>query len=168
MRSYVVLLAVACLTVGLTVGTAQAVRLNAPAPDFTLKDIQGATQSLSAYRGKVVLLNFWSTTCGPCVVEIPSLVDLYHEYKGQGLVVLGVALDPSEKPVRELAVKLKITYPNLLDSSKDVYFDSYGLFGQPVSIIVDRNGVAREKIIGGALWTSPQMKSKIQTYLKGR
>lgn len=147
---------------------ALAVKLNSPAPDFTLKELSGAKLTLSGQKGKVVILNFWSTTCGPCVVELPSLNDLYKELKGQGLVVLGVALDPSEKPVRELTAKLKIEYPNLLDSTKDVYFDTYGLFGQPVSVIVDRSGIVREKIIGGVEWTSPQMKAKIQGYLKGR
>ncbi len=156
------------LLVALSVVPASAIRLNAPAPDFTLKDLQGTNLTLSHYRGKVVLLNFWSTTCPPCVAEIPSLVALYHELRGQGLVVLGVALDPAERPVRELAAKLRIDYPLVLDSSKEVYFDSYGLFGQPVSVIIDRSGMVRERIIGGAAWTSPQMIAKLQTYLKGR
>lgn len=147
---------------------ALAVKLNSPAPDFTLKALNGAKLTLSGVKGKVVILNFWSTTCAPCVVELPSLSDLYKELKGQGLEVWGVALDPSEKPVRELTSKLKIEYPNLLDSTKDVYFDTYGLFGQPVSVIIDRNGVVREKIVGAVEWTSPQMKAKIQGYLKGR
>ncbi|MGB4599294.1 MAG: TlpA disulfide reductase family protein [Trichlorobacter sp.] len=163
-----ILLCLLCLVVGLSVTPALAVKINTPAPDFTLTDLHGTKVSLSSLRGKVVLLNFWSTTCAPCVVEIPSLNDLYHEFRGQGLVVLGIALDPSEKPVRELTGKLKVEYPNLMDSEKDVYFDSYGLFGQPVSLIVDRNGVVREKIIGGIEWTSPQMKTRIQSYLKGR
>lgn len=157
-----------CLVIGCAVTPALAVKINTPAPDFTLTDLHGAKVSLSSLRGKLVLLNFWSTTCAPCVVEIPSLNDLYREFKGQGLVVLGIALDPGEKPVRELTSKLKVEYPNLMDSAKDVYFDSYGLFGQPVSVIVDRNGVVREKIIGGVEWTAPQMKTRIQSYLKGR
>lgn len=161
-----------CCTFGLLLGVsvvpALAVKINTPAPDFSLSDLQGQQVSLSAYRGKVVLLNFWSTTCPPCVAEIPSLVSLYRELKGQGLVVLGIALDPTEKPVRELVNRLKVDYPNLMDSNKDVYFDTYGLFGQPVSVIVDRSGVVREKIIGGLEWTSPQVKNKMQSYLKGR
>jgi peroxiredoxin len=161
-----------CCTFGLLLGGAVvpvlAVKINTPAPDFTLNDLQGQKVSLSAHRGKVVLLNFWSTTCPPCVAEIPSLVSLYRELKGQGLVVLGIALDPTEKPVRDLVARLKVDYPNLMDSNKDVYFDTYGLFGQPVSVIVDRSGVVREKIIGGLELTAPQVKSKLQSYLKGR
>ncbi|NTV50008.1 MAG: TlpA family protein disulfide reductase [Geobacteraceae bacterium] len=157
-----------CLLVGMAVLPALAVKINTPAPDFTLKDLHGNKVSLSSYRGKVVLLNFWSTTCGPCLEEIPSLVELQREYKGQGLVVLGIALDPSAKPVQELVAKFKVEYINLMDINNDVYFDIYGLFGQPISLIVDRNGVVREKVLGGIDWTSPQVKSKIQFYLKGR
>lgn len=156
------------LLLGSAVAPAVAVKLNTPAPDFTLSDLQGQKLTLSSYRGKVVLLNFWSTTCPPCVAEIPSLVALSREFKGQGLVVLGVALDPGDKPVRDLVARLKVEYPVVMDSSKDVYFDSYGLFGQPVSVIVDRNGVVREKIIGGVEWTTPQIRNKMLRYLKGR
>ncbi len=145
-----------------------AVKLNTPAPDFTLKDLQGNRQTLSAYKGKLVLLNFWSTTCAPCVVELPSLNELYREQKAAGLLVLGIAIDPTEKPVRDLAARLRIEFPTMLDSAKDVYFDSYGLFGQPVSVIVDRSGIVREKIIGAVDWASPQIKTKIGSYLKGR
>lgn len=157
-----------CLLVGIAVVPALAVKINAPAPDFTLTDLHGNKVSLSNYRGKVVILNFWSTTCGPCLAEIPSLINLQREFKGQGVVVLGIALDSSEEPVQESVAKLRIEYTNLMDSNKDVYFDSYGLFGQPISIIVDRKGVVREKIVGGIEWTSPQVKSKLQSYLKGR
>lgn len=147
---------------------AHAVRIHAPAPDFILKDLLGNRQSLSAYRGKVVILNFWSVTCAPCVAEIPSLDALYREHGGEGLVVLGIALDPAEKPVSDLVARLKVTYPNMLDSNREVYFDTYALFGQPISIIVDRSGTVREKIVGEIEWTSPRVKDRILSYLKGR
>ncbi len=152
----------------LSVTPCLAVKLNSPSPDFTLKDLQGGRQTLSGYKGKLVLLNFWSTTCPPCVQELPSLNDLYKNHKQAGLLVLGIALDPAEKPVRELVGKLRLEFPIMLDSNKDVYFDSYGLFGQPVSVIVDRTGLVREKMIGAVDWTSPQIRAKINSYLKGR
>lgn len=145
-----------------------AVKINAQAPDFVLKDLQGNNVCLASFKGKVVILNFWSVNCAPCVAEIPSLSEVYREMKGDGLVVLGIALDRSDKPVRDLTARLKVEYPNLLDGNQDVYFDSYGLFGQPVSVIVDRGGLVREKIIGGVDWTSAKMKGKLQSYLKGR
>ena len=72
----------------------------------------------------MVVLNFWSTTCPPCVMELPSLNELYKEQKQAGLLVLGIALDPTEKPVHELVGRLRIEFPTLLDGNKDVYFDS--------------------------------------------
>lgn len=168
MRRALVLLLFLLSVLVFSVTPCLAVKLNTPAPDFVLKDLQGAKQTLSAYKGKVVILNFWSTTCPPCVQELPSLNDLYKAQRQAGLLILGIALDPAEKPVRELAGKLKLEFPLMLDSNKDVYFDSYGLFGQPVSVIVDRAGLVREKIIGAADWNSPQSRAKIDSYLKGR
>ena len=157
-----------CVLGGIGVVPARAVKINTPAPDFVLKDLQGNRQTLSAYRGKVVILNFWSTDCPPCVAEIPSLAELYREFHGEGLVVLGIALDPIEKPVRELIARLRVDYPTMLDCNREVYFDAYALFGQPVSVIVDRGSTVREKIVGGVEWASPRVKEKILSYLKGR
>src|SRR5437899_11253139 len=63
------------------------------APDFRLPDLQGKTQRLSDYRGKVVFLNFWATWCGPCKVEMPAIERLYHDYKNQEFVMLAVSMD---------------------------------------------------------------------------
>ncbi|MDU0458489.1 MAG: TlpA disulfide reductase family protein [Geobacteraceae bacterium] len=145
-----------------------AVRTGAPAPDFTLADLQGGKSGLRSFHGKVVVLNFWSTTCAPCIKEIPSLNRLYNEMKGDGLVVLGIALDASEKPVREAASSLNIRYPLLIDASKEVYFDIYALFGQPVSLIIDRAGIVQDKIFGEVDWNSSQIRMKLKSYLKGR
>ena len=118
--------------------------------------------------GKVVILNFWSPSCGPCVKEIPSLNEAYRKMKGDGLVVLGIAVDPAAKAVADVVARLKVEYPNLIDPEKEVYFDSYGLFGQPVSVIVDRRGVVRDKIFGSVEWCSAAVRAKLQTYLNGR
>ena len=145
-----------------------AVKLHTAAPDFTLTDLHGVTRSLATQRGMVTILNFWSTTCPPCVAELPSLNELFRDQRQNGLMVFGIALDPSAKPVREMVARLRVEYPIMLDSSKDVYFDSYGLFGQPVSIVIDRKGVVREKLIGSIEWMSPHIRQKLQNYLKER
>jgi len=145
-----------------------AVKVNSPAPDFTLKDLNGRKVTLTELRGKAVILNFWSTTCAPCVAEMPGLNTLYRELKGHGLVVIGVSLDGSAQPVRELAGNLQLDYPLVLDSDKAVYFDSYGLFGQPISVLIDRNGTVAEQIIGQVDWLSPKIRQKVQNLLKGR
>jgi peroxiredoxin len=150
------------------VTTAGSVHNGAAAPDFSLKDLNGRKIGLSGLKGKIVVLNFWSTTCPPCVAELPSLNALYHDLAKHGLVVLGIALDASDKPVRELAQRLRIEYPVLMDSSQEVYFDSYALFGQPVSILIDRTGRVREKIVGQVDWASPDVRTKMTNLLKGR
>jgi len=149
---------------------AQAARVNDKAPNFTLKDLNGHKVVLNELKakGNAVILNFWSTTCIPCVAEMPGLNTLYRDMRANGLIVLGIAIDSSDNPVRELASQLKIEYPILLDSEKNVYFDTYGLFGQPVSILIDRSGIVRDKLMGQLDWNSPQIRAKVQNLLKGR
>ncbi|KAA0895394.1 TlpA family protein disulfide reductase [Oryzomonas rubra] len=147
---------------------AQAARVNDKAPNFNLKDLNGHKVTLDELKGNAVILNFWSTTCPPCIAEIPGLNTLYRDMRAKGLIVLGIAIDSSEKPVREQANRLKIEYPVLLDSEKNVYFDTFGLFGQPVSILIDRSGIVRDKLIGQLDWNSAQIKGKVQKLLKGR
>ncbi len=143
---------------------AAALQIAKPAPDFTLIDIDGKKVQLSDFKGKVIVLNFWSTTCAPCVAEIPSLNSLYRDLKGNGLIVLGISLDRSVKPVKHLADKLHIAYPLLMDSQQDVYFDSYALFGQPISVIIDRTGIVQEKLLGEVDWSSTKIRSKLLRY----
>jgi thiol-disulfide isomerase/thioredoxin len=83
----------------------------AAAGGFSFKDLQGQTQRLSDYRGKWVLVNFWATWCPPCLEEIPDLVDLHEAHRRTDLVVIGVALDSTEKSVREFVSRFAISYP---------------------------------------------------------
>ena len=145
-----------------------AVKTGQQAPDFTLNTLQGEHVRLNTLRGKVVVAHFWSTTCAPCVAELPALNSAYESLKAEGLVVLGISIDPSAAPVRELANRLGLRFPILLDSDRGIYFDSYSLFGLPATVIVDRNGVVREKIPGAIDWKSPLTNTKLKTYLKGR
>ena len=85
---------------------------------MTLKDVNGATVRLADYKGKVVLLNFWATWCGPCKVEIPEFVDLYAQYKDRGFVILGVlsqdtpTKDQLETFLRENQMQYPVAYPS--------------------------------------------------------
>ena len=158
----------ALTSICLTAGSANAVKIATPAPVFTLKDINGTTVTLESLKGKVVVLNFWSTDCAPCVAEIPSLNALYQELKDSGLVVIGISLDGSVAPVKEMKEEMHIAYPLLMDSDRDVYFDTYSLYGQPVSILIDRSGIVQDKVVGQVDWQSPQKMSRIKSLLKGR
>lgn len=138
------------------------------APDFTLNDIDGKKVNLSEFRGKVVLLNFWATWCGPCRAEMPSLHNLYNEYKDKGFVVIAISADTSEKPVKSFAKELKLSFPILMDKNKAVSFDDYGVLGLPTTFLIDKNGIIIEKIMGEREWDSPQMKEKILKLLGGK
>lgn len=110
------------------------------APDFTLRDANGSSVKLSDYRGKVVLLNFWATWCGPCRVEIPWFIEFEQQYKSQGLEVIGVAMDlDGWKAVKPYIAEHKMNYRVLLgdDSVGDLYG---GVDSLPTTFVIDRDG----------------------------
>ena len=135
------------------------------AHDFTLNDICGKKVTLSQFRGKVVILNFWSIFCGPCLKEMPHLNKLYLEFNDKGLVVLGVAEDPAEKPVKSYIEEKKIVFPILMDKKRKVYY-KYSLYGIPVSFLINKRWEIVEKIIGQTEWDSSQIREKIFKLLK--
>jgi peroxiredoxin len=110
------------------------------APEFELKDADGKTVRLSDYKGKVVLLDFWATWCGPCKIEIPWFIDFERKYKDQGFSVVGVSMDEEGwtviKPfVSELAINYRILQGN--DSTADLYG---GVNALPTTFLIDREG----------------------------
>lgn len=137
-------------------------------PDFKLKDINGRDTAFYSYKGKVILLNFWATWCGPCKAEMPSLNNLYKSLKDKGFIVVGVSVDTSEKPVRTFINDNGITFPALMDSDREVSFDLFGVIGLPTSYLIDKNGIVVEKFMGEREWDSPSMKNKILKLLNGR
>ncbi len=138
------------------------------ATDFTLPDINGKKVSLSEFKGKVVILNFWATWCGPCRAEMPSMNNLYLELKDKGLVVIAVSVDASEKPVRSFVKELKLLFPVLMDKNKAVSFDEYGVLGLPTTFLIGKNGIIIEKFLGEREWDAPDMKGKIIRLLGGK
>lgn len=119
-----------------------ATAVGANAPDFTLKTLAGPNLRLQEQRGKVVLVNFWATWCGPCRKEIPHLNRIADKYKSSGLVLLGVNVDDDVRNAAEVANKLKVSFPVLLDTDKSVS-KLYDLNSMPSTLVIDRSGRVR-------------------------
>jgi thiol-disulfide isomerase/thioredoxin len=113
-----------------------------PAPDFALRSMQGPSMRLSEHLGEVVVINFWATWCGPCRQEMPLLDQLYGKYQRAGLVLLSVNIDETAAPALEMAQTLKVSYPVLFDTRKEVS-RAYGVSAMPVTVLVDRAGLVR-------------------------
>lgn len=118
---------------------AQASLIGKTAPGMVREDLNGKKVTLSEYRGKVVLLNFWATWCASCVTEIPAFASWQAKYSSQGLQVLGVSMDDDAPPVRALYRKLKVNYPVVMGDEKvgELYG---GVLGLPVTYLIDREG----------------------------
>ena len=118
------------------------------APNFTLKDADGRTVKLSDYKGKVVLLNFWATWCGPCKIEIPWFIDFEQKYKDRGFAVLGVSMDDDGwTAVKPYIAEKRLNYRVLLGN--DTVGDQYGgVDSLPTTFLLDRNGKVAATHIG--------------------
>jgi thiol-disulfide isomerase/thioredoxin len=117
--------------------------------DFTLKDVENASVHLADYKGKVVLLDFWATWCGPCKVEIPGFVDLQKKYGRDGLQVVGVSVDDTVDKLKPYVTDMKMNYPVLQGLGHDDLMDAFGpMLGIPVSVIISRDGKVCAKHTG--------------------
>ncbi|HEV3512317.1 MAG TPA: TlpA disulfide reductase family protein [Candidatus Sulfotelmatobacter sp.] len=117
------------------------------APDFTLPQPGGPPLTLSAYQGKVVLLDFWATWCYPCREEIPHFVEFQQKYGERGLQVMGVSMDDSPEPVPAFYQQYHMNYPVVMGNAK--IGEAYGgLLGLPITFLLDREGRITAKHIG--------------------
>jgi len=138
--------------------------VNRPAPEFSRPDLNGAPVSLAGYRGKVVLLNFWATWCGPCRVEIPRFMEWQQQDGPEGLQVLGISIDDSDTPVRAYVREHRLNYPVVMgDARLGALYG--GIYGVPVTFLIDRAGIVRARFDGEGDWG--RMESEMRKLLAG-
>jgi Peroxiredoxin len=138
-------------------------KINKPAPDFNLTSVSGSKTKLSELRGKVVLLNFWDTTCKPCRAEYPHLQKIQDEFKGQGLSVFMINLDEDTTKVRPFAEKYGFATRVLLKD--DTIQRAYGIGAIPHTVIVDGSGIIRFNEVGFTLDTPEVFRAEVTSLL---
>jgi peroxiredoxin len=131
-----------CLGLVMHTVAGNAITVQDDAPDFTLKSLQGKNLRLHEYRGRVVLLNFWASWCGPCRQEMPLLDQIHKRYKDAGFAVVSVNVEGDPLPARALAQETGVSFPVLIDSGQKVS-ELYELEAMPSSVLIDRDGVVR-------------------------
>jgi thiol-disulfide isomerase/thioredoxin len=109
--------------------------------DFTMKDVEGRDVSLDSFKGKVVILDFWATWCGPCKVEIPHFIEFQEKYGPKGLQIVGVSVDDPVDKLVPYVKEMGMNYPVLQGLGHDEVQDAYGpIMGIPVSVMISRDG----------------------------
>ena len=135
--------------------------------NFTLPLLSGENATLSSFRGKVVILNFWATWCPPCRAEMPSMEILYKRYKDQGLEILAVDIGENANTVRQFIQKNNYSFPVLLDTTKQTSA-IYGVEAIPTTYIIDRNGKIIGRIIGSINWDTQQIFNAFDKLLSSK
>ena len=113
-----------------------------PAPDFALPARGGKQVSLDAFKGQVVMINFWATWCGPCRQEMPLLEGIYRKYKPMGFTMIGVNVEPDSAEAAKWLKATPVTFPILFDTKSEVS-KLYAVQSMPSTVIIDRKGNLR-------------------------
>ena len=135
------------------------------APDFTLRSHQGKNIKLSEYRGQVVMINFWTTWCGPCRQELPLLNRMHEKYHKAGFQLLGINVDDQVGAAQAMVDRLALRFPVLYDTTKQVS-KRYDLDAMPTTLIVDRDGKVRYLHRGYRSGDEKEYEDRIREILK--
>lgn len=139
--------------------------LNRLAPEFVRTDLNGRRVDLKALRGKVVLLNFWASWCGPCQVELPRFQSWQRTYGSAGLQVLTISMDDSDAPARSIVRKLHLDVPVVMGDDR-LGREYGGILGLPITFLINRDGTVAERVEGGADLVS--MEGRVRSLLGKR
>ena len=132
--------------------------------NYTLKDINNQDVRLASLKGKVILLDFWATWCGPCKIEIPWFIEFQNKYGPSGLQVVGVSVDDTLDKLKPFVSQMKMNYPVLQGLDHDDVQDAFGpIFGVPVTLVISRDGKICARHVG--LSSKPDFENAIKALL---
>lgn len=135
-------------------------------PAVSLQTLKGDTLALSSLKGKVVLVNFWATWCGPCLMEMPSIQRLYQAFRNDDFEILAISGDfEGASVVKPYVDRLRLSFPILLDPQLEVN-DLFKITGIPTTILIDRDGIITHKFFGAMDWDSPASQRLITQMLR--
>ncbi len=154
-----VILALALLATGCSPNPTQGTKVHSLAPDFQLYNLDGNRVSLSDFRGKPVLINFWATWCPPCRAEMPYIQEIYEEWTNKGLLVLAINIGERSSKVEEFMRSNSLSFAVLLDTKQDVA-QRYNITGIPTTFFIDKDGIIQDKVIG-AFQNKTQIENRL-------
>jgi len=131
------------------------------APDFSIKDMDGSVHTLSAYRGKVVILNFWATWCPPCREEMPSMERAWEKLRHEDIVMLAINVGEDEDTIFEFTASYPVEFPLLLDRESAV-ISNWPVRGLPTTFVIDPQGKIVYRAIGGRDWDADGVLQQIR------
>jgi peroxiredoxin len=119
-----------------------AVKVGQPAPDFTLKSMDGKNFNLTEQRGNIILINFWASWCGPCRKEMPVLQDLQEKYQDLGVQVWGINVEQENQAGKDFLANLELSFSIFFDETNKLS-ETYDVQAMPTTVLVDRDGIVR-------------------------
>ena len=139
----------------------------APAPEFTLPDLDGKSHTLADYRGKVVVLNFWATWCPPCRYEMPAMQRAWEKVRDEDIVFIAVDVGEDSDTVFTFLADYPVEFPLLLDEQAKVV-EQYPVTGLPTTYIIDPQGRITHRAVGGREWDDPGLLDSLRALHKSK
>lgn len=143
----------------------QPVRNNVSAPEFELRTLEGRSVDSSSLRGRVVVLNFWATWCGPCKEEMPSLQRLKQQFKPEEFELLAITTDQQREAIKGFVRSLGLTFPVLIDDDKEISA-AFGVRGLPTTVLIGRDGRIVARAVGPRHWDGQESAALIRSLME--